>query len=293
MKPAPFDYHRATSLEEACRLLAEDDGEAERKVIAGGQTLVPLLAMRLARPALLIDINRLHDLAGIDEGAEAISIGAMTRQRAAERSSVVRHRLPLLAKALSHVGHVQTRTRGTVGGSIVHGDPSAEIPLVAVVLGARLRLAGADGDRDVAGDGFFEGPMMTAIGPAEVLTAVDFPLRPAGGRVGAAFHEVAPRHGDFALVSAAAQVALDGDGRCLEARVGVGGCAMTPLRLAEAEAVLEGRSPESADVARAAAAVADAIDPEDTPQASAAFRRRVAPELVRRAIDEALREAAA
>ncbi len=165
MKPAPFDYHRATSLVEACGLLAEGDDEAERKVIAGGQTLTPLMAMRLAQPALLIDINRLEDLAGINEADGTLTIGAMTRQRAAERSSLVGERLPLLAKALFHVGHVQTRNRGTVGGSIAHGDPSAEIPLVAVVAGARLRLAAAGGSREVAGEAFFQGPMTTAIKP--------------------------------------------------------------------------------------------------------------------------------
>ncbi len=293
MKPAPFDYHRATSLVEACGLLAEGDDEAERKVIAGGQTLTPLMAMRLAQPALLIDINRLEDLAGINEADGTLTIGAMTRQRAAERSSLVGERLPLLAKALFHVGHVQTRNRGTVGGSIAHGDPSAEIPLVAVVAGARLRLAAAGGSREVAGEAFFQGPMTTAIKPDEILTAVDFPLPAAGDRLGAAFHEVALRHGDFALVSAAAQVALDSDGRCQEARVGVGGCAMTPLRLGDVEAVLQGTALETADISAAIETVADAIDPEDWPGASAEYRRRVAPELVRRAVVEAGREAAA
>ncbi len=293
MKPAPFDYVRATSLAEACRLLAEGDDEVEHKVIAGGQTLTPLMAMRLARPALLIDINRLEDLAGIREASGVLSIGAMTRQRAVERSPLVAERLPLLAKALHHVGHVQTRNRGTVGGSIVHADPGAEIPLVAVVAGARLRLDAAGGSRDVVGDAFFQSPMTTAIEPDEILTSVDFPLPATPGRCGAAFHEVALRHGDFALVSAAAQVVLDGDGRCREARVGVGGCALTPLRLGQVESALQDTALEAADISAAVKTVAEAIDPEDTPDASAEYRRRVAPELLVRAIAEAGREAAA
>ncbi|MDP6271155.1 MAG: xanthine dehydrogenase family protein subunit M [Alphaproteobacteria bacterium] len=292
MKPAPFAYHLAGSLEEACRLLAEGDDEAEHKVIAGGQTLTPLLAMRLARPALLIDLNRLPHLAGIDEAAGALVIGAMTRQRAVERSPMVGRRLPLLVKALCHVGHVQTRNRGTVGGSIVHADPSAEIPLVAVVLGARMHLAGAGSSRQVGADAFFQGPMTTAIAAHEILTAVDFPLPAAAPRLGTAFHEVALRHGDFALVSAAVQLSLDGDGRCLEARIGLGGCGLTPLRLVGAEAALQETALESGDISAAIATVADAIDPEDTPATSAAYRRRVAPELLRRAIVEAIGEAA-
>ena len=293
MKPAAFNYHRATSLEEALRLLAEDSPEAEHKVIAGGQTLAPLMAMRLSRPALLIDINRLDELAGIEESAGAITIGALTRQRRVERSDLVRARLPLLVEALGHVGHIQTRNRGTVGGSLVHADPSAEIPLIAVVLGARLRLAGVGGVREVAAEAFFEGPMTTAIGSDEILTAVDFPLPPSGGRRGSSFHEVAPRHGDFALVSAAVQVSVDDTGRCREARIGVGGCAMTPLRLPAGEAALKGSALADGDIEAALATVAGAIDPEDTPQASAGFRRRVAPELVRRALGEAIAEARA
>jgi CO/xanthine dehydrogenase FAD-binding subunit len=292
MKPAPFAYHPASSLEEACRLLAEGDDEAEHKVIAGGQTLAPLLAMRLARPALLIDLNQLPDLAGIAEATATLSIGAMTRQRTVERSPLVRRRLPLLVQALSHVGHVQTRNRGTVGGSIVHADPSAEIPLVAVVLGANLHLAAAGGGRQVAAEDFFQGPMTTAIAAHEILTAVDFPMPAAAPRLGTAFHEVALRHGDFALVSAAVQLSLDSDGRCLEARIGLGGCGLTPLRLVGAETVLQETALESGDISAAIATVADAIDPEDTPAASAEYRRRVAPELLRRALEDAIREAA-
>jgi CO/xanthine dehydrogenase FAD-binding subunit len=293
MKPASFEYHRASSLAEACAVLAGGDGEDERKVIAGGQTLVPLMAMRLTRPTLLVDINRLDELAGIEKTGERIAIGAMTRQRALERSPLVADELPLLAAALAHVGHVQTRNRGTIGGSVVHGDPSAEIPLVAMVLGARLKLASSAGVREVEAGAFFEGLMATAIRDDEILTALEFPVPARHGRTGCSFHEVAPRHGDFAIVSAAAQITLDDAGRCVDARLGIGGCAATPLRLADAEAALAGRAPDDDDIAAVLAILDGAIEPNDTPHASAAYRRRVAPELLRRAIDDALKDAAA
>jgi CO/xanthine dehydrogenase FAD-binding subunit len=283
MKPAPFDYHRASDLADALRLLEAGSDEVEHKVIAGGQTLVPLMAMRLARPALLIDLNHVTELAGIERTGDALRIGAMTRQRRVEGSDLVQDNLALLTKALAHVGHVQTRNRGTVGGSLVHGDASAEIPLVAVVLGARLNIASNRGSRVIEAGDFFQGPMMTAIREDEILTSVDFPL--ASGRIGTSFQEVAPRHGDFALVSAAVQVGLDDSGNCTAAQIGVGGCGLTPLRLAASEAAVV-----AGDIDAAIAALDDAIDPENTPQASAGYRRRIAPELVRRALEDAFAE---
>ena len=282
MKPAPFTYHSAVSLEEALQLLDPENGDTERKVIAGGQTLVPLMAMRLTRPSLLIDLNGLDELVGIDEGDSSIIIGAMTRQRDVERAAIVLKKIPLLAHALHYVGHIQTRNRGTIGGSLVHGDPSAEIPLVAVVLAARLHLASAKSRRIVDAEDFFEGPMTTSISDDEILTAIEFPLPPAGLCSGTSFQEIAPRHGDFALVSAGVQIALDDDGVCQVAHVGVGGCGMTPLRLHDCEAALM-----AGDLEHAIALVSQAIDPENTPQADAAYRRRVAPELVRRAVADA------
>jgi len=284
MKPAPFEYHRASDLADALRLLDAGSDEVEHKVIAGGQTLVPLMAMRLTRPALLIDLNRVTELNGIGHEGDCLRIGAMTRQGHVEASDLVRENLPLMAKALAHVGHVQTRNRGTVGGSLVHGDASAEIPLVAVVLGARLNIAAHEVSRVIEAGDFYEGPMMTAIEEIEILTSVDFPQ--VQGRIGTSFQEVAPRHGDFALVSAAVQVVLDDNGKCTTARIGVGGCGLTPLRLADSEAALV-----AGKIDAAVAAVDAAIDPEDTPQASAAYRRRIAPELVRRALEDAIAEA--
>ena len=292
MKPAPFEYHRAHDLADALRLLDAGSDEVEHKVIAGGQTLVPLMAMRLTRPALLIDLNRVTELDGIEKTGDALRIGAMTRQRSVEASDLVQSDLPLMTKALAHVGHVQTRNRGTVGGSLVHGDASAEIPLVAVVLGARLNIVSHEGARVIEAGDFYEGPMMTAIAENEILTSVDFPL--GAGRVGTSFQEVAPRHGDFALVSAAVQVMLDDNGNCSAARIGVGGCGLTPLRLAASEAALVAGDVDDAiagNIDAAVAAVDAAIDPEDTPQASTAYRRRIAPELVRRALEEAIAEA--
>ena len=171
MKAAAFDYIRASSVDEICRLLA-DAGDEERKVIAGGQTLVPLMAMRMARPDMLIDINDVTELTGIQNFGDHISFGAGTRQRAIERSDVVSEHLPLLAKAVRNVGHVQTRNRGTIGGSIVHGDPSAEIALAALALDAKMTLRDLSGTTEISVDGFFEAAMVTNIEPQQLLTEI-------------------------------------------------------------------------------------------------------------------------
>src|ERR1700730_13537787 len=175
MKPAPFEYVRPASLAEVCELLAGDD---DARVIAGGQTLVPMLAMRLARPARLIDILRLPELAGIREENGAIVVGATTRQAQAERNPVIRASVPMLAQVLPWVGHPPTRNRGTVGGSIANGDPSAEIPLVAVTLGAEIMLGTTDGPISVPADDFFIGPMLTTIGQGDCVSAIRFPVWP-------------------------------------------------------------------------------------------------------------------
>ena len=175
MKPAPFDYVRPDTLAEACALLA---GDEDARVIAGGQTLVPMLAMRLARPAKLIDILRLPELAGIREEDGAVVVGATTRQAQAERDPVIRASVPMLARVLPWVGHPPTRNRGTVGGSIANADPSAEIPLVAVTLGAEILLATPDGPTSMPSDDFFIGPMLTTIGQGECVRAIRFPVWP-------------------------------------------------------------------------------------------------------------------
>ena len=292
MKAAEFDYVRADSVAGACAALAAAGPGEEHKIIAGGQTLVPLMAMRLARPTLLVDIDGIAGLDGIARGDGEIAIGAMTRQRAAELSPLVQGELPLLAKALRFVGHLQTRNRGTVGGSLVHGDPAAEIPLVAVALDAGLEAEGTKGRRTYPADGFFEAPMVTAIGADECLTGARFPVW-NGARLGTGFQEIASRRGDFAIVAAAAQLALDGDGRCARIAAALGGVAPRPVRIAALESALVGSALEDGDIEAALASVDAAIEPDDDLHASAAYRGRVARVLLGRAIREARAEALA
>src|SRR5882757_4488675 len=227
MKSAPFDYVRPASLAEACALLAADE---DARVIAGGQTLVPMLAMRLARPARLIDILRLPELAGIREEKDAVVVGATTRQAQAERDPVIRASVPLLAQVLPWFGHPPTRNRGTIGGSIANADPSAEIPLAAVTLGAEILLATVQGARSVPADDFFIGAMLTTLGPGDCVSAIRFPVWPHK-RIGVGFFEISTRRSDFAFAAAAAQVALDDEDRCIEVALGIGGVGDRPLRL--------------------------------------------------------------
>src|SRR5262245_41311909 len=207
MKPVAFDYVRPASLAEACSLLAADGGA---RVIAGGQTLIPLLAMRLARPTRLIDIARIEDLAFIHEDRESVTVGAVTRQSVVERDPIVATKLPLLAKALPWVGHAATRHRGTIGGSIANGDPAAEIPLVAVTLQATITVQEAAGVTELAAGEFYLGPMITALPDGAIVIHVRFPVW-TKGRIGTGFHEVSARRSDFAVVASAAQVSLDAD----------------------------------------------------------------------------------
>ncbi len=287
MKPAPFDYVRPDSLGEACRLLA---GDEDARLIAGGQTLVPMLAMRLARPAKLIDILRLPELAGIREEAGAVIVGATTRQAQAERDPVIRASVPMLARVLPWVGHPPTRNRGTVGGSIANADPSAEIPLVAVTLGADIMLATTDGPTSMAADDFFIGPMLTTIGQGECVSAIRFPVWPHQ-RIGVGFFEISARRSDFAFVAAAAQVALDDEGRCLKVALGVGGVGDRPLRLEVSSLV--GTELDATSVAAAVNAAAGELDATSDLHASAAYRRRVASVLCIRALEQARVDASA
>jgi CO/xanthine dehydrogenase FAD-binding subunit len=281
MKPAPFDYVRPGSLAEACELLA---GDEDARVIAGGQTLVPMLAMRLARPAKLIDILRLPELAGIREEAGAVVVGATTRQAHAERDPVIRASVPMLARVLPWVGHPPTRNRGTVGGSIANADPSAEIPLVAVTLGAEIMLATTDGPISVPADDFFIGPMLTTIGQGDCVSAIRFPVWPHK-RIGVGFFEISARRSDFAFVAAAAQVALDDEGRYLDVALGVGGVGDRPLRLDVSSLVGTKLDPASATEAVNAASVV--LEAMSDLHASAAYRRRVAVALCIRALEQA------
>jgi len=287
MKPAPFDYFRPESLSEACALLAADE---DARVIAGGQTLVPMLAMRLARPAKLIDILRLPELAGIRQDKDAIVVGATTRQAMAERDPVIKASVPMLARVLPWVGHPPTRNRGTIGGSIANADPSAEIPLVAVTLGAEIMLATPDGPGSMPADDFFIGPMLTTINPGECVSAIRFPVWPHA-RVGVGFFEISARRSDFAFVAAAAQVALDDDGRCIEIALGVGGVGDRPLRLDVSSLI--GSELDTASVTEAINIAASDLDAMSDLHASAAYRRRVAVALCIRALEQARGNAAA
>lgn len=302
MKAAPFEYARPATLAEVCSLLAAHGPEA--KLIAGGQSLVPMMAMRLARPAWLIDISRLVELQRISAPADPSTdkdgvfvVGAGVRQCVVERDPRARASLPLLASALRWVGHVQTRNRGTIGGSIVHGDVSAEIALVACVLDAVLELRDSSGVTEVAAREFFLAPMITAIAPEQCLADIRFPVWRGSGKNamrGCAFEEVSVRHGDFALVSACAQVELDADGLCARAELGIGGAAPVPLALPEIGAQLAGSRLDDQAIAAAAAAAAALTDPEGDLHASADYRRHLARVLVERVLraarDDAMSE---
>ena len=288
MKAAPFEFGRARSAAEACALLAQHGEDA--KLIAGGQSLVPMMAMRLARPAFLVDINDAQDLSRIELGEQAMLIGATVRQSRLERDATVAERLPLLRKALGFVGHAQTRNRGTLGGSLAHADPSAELPLVACVLDAVLVLQSDTGETEVAAREFILAPMVTAIAPEQCLTAIRFPIW-SDRRIGCAFEEVSLRRGDFALASAAAQVALDPDGRCLRASIGTAS-APVPQAHPEIAAQLVGRVLDDAVIEEAAVALERSVQPDPDLHASAQYRRHLAGVLMRRALvaarDEAL-----
>ena len=288
MKAAPFEFGRARSAAEACALLAQHGEDA--KLIAGGQSLVPMMAMRLARPAFLVDINDAQDLSRIELGEQAMLIGATVRQSRLERDATVAARLPLLRKALGFVGHAQTRNRGTLGGSLAHADPSAELPLVACVLDAVLVLQSDTGETEVAAREFILAPMVTAIAPEQCLTAIRFPIW-SDRRIGCAFEEVSLRRGDFALASAAAQVALDPDGRCLRASIGTAS-APVPQAHPEIAAQLVGRVLDDAVIEEAAVALERSVQPDPDLHASAQYRRHLAGVLMRRALvaarDEAL-----
>jgi CO/xanthine dehydrogenase FAD-binding subunit len=288
MKPAPVEYSRPADLDEACALLAADDGA---RLIAGGQTLVPLMAMRLARPSRLVDIARIPGLAYVRDEGRHIAIGATTRQHVVESDPLVRAKLPLLAKVMPFVGHGATRARGTVGGSLANGDPAAEIVLVAATLGATLAWRDGGKSSEIAASEFFIGPMVTALPIAACLVEARFPVWPEP-RVGVGFHEINARQSDFAFVSAAAQVALDSDGRCQRAAFGIGAATAVPLRLDTVAKALQGQRYDETTVREAVRAALAGIEPMADLHASAEYRRRVAVTLAVRAIADAFRDAA-
>lgn len=285
MKPAPFDYVRPSSLTEACEILAADE---DARVIAGGQTLIPMLAMRLARPTKLVDILRLKELHGIRAETDTVVIGAVTRQVEVERSEVIRRCLPLLTKALPWVGHPPTRNRGTVGGSIANADPSAEIPLVAVTLGAEIEIANPSDRTRMPADEFFIGPMLTSVTSGDCVCAVRFPVW-THQRIGTGFHEVSARQSDFAFVAAAAQVALDDAGCCVEATLGLGGVGDRAIRIDVAPLI--GEIPARAAIAAVVRAATADLEASSDLHATADYRRRVAVTLGTRALEDAFSDA--
>jgi CO/xanthine dehydrogenase FAD-binding subunit len=281
MKAAPFDYIRPHSVEEACAVLADD---ADAAIIAGGQTLVPMMAMRLSRPSRLIDIARIEELHGIRHDG-VVAVGAATRQVAALNDATIACQVPLLALALPFVGHAATRSRGTVGGSVANADPAAEIPLVLATLGGHIALRNGPAARTVAARDFFTGPMMAAMRHGDCIVALHFPVW--HGRAGVGFQEVSARRGDFALASAAAQVALDPSGRCTACAVGIGGVAATPIRLDAAAEALIGSLLFDRDIADAVHAAVASIEIMNSPHASDGYRRRAAATLAVRALTQA------
>jgi carbon-monoxide dehydrogenase medium subunit len=287
VKLPSFDYRRVRTVEEALVEVREHGEEA--KVLAGGQSLVPLLALRLARPAVIVDIGPVRELAALEHDGGEVAIGAMVREAAAERSAVVREHVPLLAEALPLIGHVAIRNRGTIGGSVAHGDPAAEIPAVALALDATVVVASASrGERVIPAAAFFKGFLTTALADDEVLLAIRFPVAAPGA--GAAFAEAARRHGEFAMVGAATSITVM-DGHVADARIALIGVAGTPVRATGAEAILAGADVSTAAIDEAAReAVAD-LAPTTDLHATAAYRKHVARVLVGRSLRSALNRA--
>ena len=283
MKPAAFRYHVATSTAEVVALLAEH-GEGGR-ILAGGQSLVPLMNFRLAQPDDVIDINRVAELDFIREEGGRIVVGALARQAAVERSAAVRRRVPLLAAALAWVAHPPIRHRGTVVGSIAHADPAAELPAVALALDAEVTLLGPDGARTLAAGDFFVGPFDTALRQGEFVTQVAFPFSAEGSGFG--FAEFARRHGDFAIAGAAVTVTLDG-GRVADSRVVLCGVGPRPLRAPAAEERLRGALPDTALIVEAAEAALQGVTPSGDIHGGSEYRIQVARVQVREAITAAV-----
>ena len=282
MKLPSVEYEAPATVAEAVSLLAEHQDEAS--VLAGGQSLIPLLALRLARPAVLIDINGLSELSGVAAADGWVSVGAMTREYVAEESEVVADAVPLLAAALPLIGHEAIRSRGTIGGSLAHADPAAELPAVALALGAEFVVRSQSGERVIPAAEWFEGYLATSRRADEILVEVRFPA--AGPDTGAAFQEVARRHGDFAIVGLAASLTFDG-GAISDARLAFSGVADVPVRAAGAEEFLAGMRPSPELFAEAARRATAGIEPPADLHGSSEYRKQVAATLVRRGLQAA------
>ncbi len=287
MKPAPFEYFAPESVEEALDLLEQHGDTA--KILAGGQSLGPLLNMRLASPEVLIDINRLEDIAYIRHDDGYLKIGALARQRTIERSLLIPKSWPLLYEAAPYIGHPTLRNRGTICGSLAHADPAAELPAIATALDAELHILGPEGERSARPEEFFESYMTTSLKPEELLAEVRFP--PPRPRTGVAWLEVARRHGDFALVGVAAVLTLREDGTCEAARLVYTGVAPVPYDAREAAELLAGEQPDGESFDAAAEKAAELSEPGSDVHASAAYRRHLIRVLSRRALGKALERA--
>jgi aerobic carbon-monoxide dehydrogenase medium subunit len=283
MKLPPVDYEAPKTVSEAVELLAEHEDEAS--VLAGGQSLIPLLALRLAHPAVLIDINGIDELSGVSATDGWVAIGATTREYLAEESGTIAGQLPLLAAALPLIGHEAIRSRGTIGGSLAHADPAAELPAVARALDAEFVVRGPSGERVIPAADWFEGYLMTSRQPDELLTEVRFPAASPG--TGVSFQEVARRHGDFAMVGLAASVTL-ADGTISDARLAFAGISDVPLRAAGAEELLAGETPSPELFDEAARRATSDLDPPSDLHGSAEYRKKVAAALVRRSLQAAV-----
>jgi aerobic carbon-monoxide dehydrogenase medium subunit len=289
VRPAPFEYFAPRAVEEALALLARHGDEG--KALAGGQSLVPLMNMRLVRPAVVVDLNRVAALGGVREEGGRLRLGALVRQQALERDPRIAAAAPLLAEAAPLIGHLQTRARGTVGGSLVHADPAAELPACMVALDAVFHLQSARGRRACRAEEFYRGLLATTLGPDELLAEVEVPGAPTA-HAGHGFAEVARRHGDFALAGACAVLGLDAAGLCRHARLVIFGAGDRP-GLARAAAALLGERPEAARLAEVGRAAAAEIDARADLHATAEYRRRVAGGLAARALSQAAARAEA
>ena len=282
MKLPPFDYACPTTLPEAIELLASHD---DAKAIAGGQSLVPMLAFRLAQPSLLVDLRKLADLRGIRISDAGVTLGAMVRWRDIEDDERLETAHPLLKAAIAHVAHYQIRNRGTVGGSIAHADPAAEMPGIAMTCDAEIAVVGKSGAHVIQAADFFQGALTTALTTDEIIVEVRLPAWPAGRRWG--FQEFARRRGDFAMAAAAVFYDQDERGKARNAHVGVIGVGDRPLRLTAVEDLLNGESIDEATIAKADAATSAAVEPQDDIHASAAYRRSLVGTMVERALKSA------